>query len=108
MGGAPSHILGETLIQGGADVVNNPDWFKKKEVTHVVSICEATPRHELKGKIHLDVDDMMTTDLYQHFEETTNFIHKARGEGGRVYVHCAAGTDVHPPPPAPYCPLPRD
>jgi len=94
MGGRPSHILGDTLIQGGSDVLDQEQWFKDNKITHVVSICNLTPISSvaLQGRIHLDYDDIMTSDLYKHFEETTNFIHKARAQGGYVYVHCAAGT----------------
>ncbi len=91
MGGAPSHILDDSLIQGGSAVSNDKEWFEKKQITHCVSICDVSPQFSLQGKIHLNVDDCLTTDLYQYFEQTTQFIHEARGEGGNVYVHCAAG-----------------
>ncbi len=70
---------------------NDKEWFEKKQITHCVSICDVSPQFSLQGKIHLNVEDCLTTDLYQYFEQTTQFIHEARGEGGNVYVHCAAG-----------------
>ena len=119
MGAHPSHILHDNLIQGGMDVlvfpyqnpiltiatvfdyfcfrVKNKDWFERNGITHVVSVCDCTPAEELipsENKIHIDVDDCPSVDLYPHFVRTTQFIHKARSGGGKVFVHCAAGRVV--------------
>lgn len=98
MGGAPSHVLQESLIQGGSDVLNSKEWFEEKGITHVVSVCEMTPSSSitssLSNHMHINIEDLHSSDLSQYFEETTLFIHRARSSGGRVYVHCAAGTHL--------------
>ncbi|KAL6074413.1 Dual specificity protein phosphatase 16 [Balamuthia mandrillaris] len=94
MGGKPSHILGTTFIQGGSDVLRDGEWFRSNGVTDVVSICDVYPDRSIiseERNIWIDLYDVESTNLLDHFERTTRFIHKARASGGCVYVHCAAG-----------------
>ena len=106
MGGAPSLIIGGEgyddrgkLYQGGEDILDDGTWFAEHKITHLVSICHRTVGNEAAKEagipasqvIHIREQDMPTTDLFQHFERTTVFIHEARLKGGNVYVHCSAG-----------------
>eukprot|EP01087_Luapelamoeba_hula_P011934 TRINITY_DN3314_c0_g1_i1.p1 TRINITY_DN3314_c0_g1~~TRINITY_DN3314_c0_g1_i1.p1 ORF type:complete len:204 (+),score=35.23 TRINITY_DN3314_c0_g1_i1:45-614(+) len=91
MGGAPSRILDTTLVQGGLDV-GPSDWFETEGITHVVSICHESPgTFTDECRIHINVTDEPSTNLSPHFVRTSEFIHNARINEGRVYVHCAAG-----------------
>eukprot|EP01088_Endostelium_zonatum_P018965 TRINITY_DN6318_c0_g1_i1.p1 TRINITY_DN6318_c0_g1~~TRINITY_DN6318_c0_g1_i1.p1 ORF type:complete len:196 (-),score=30.18 TRINITY_DN6318_c0_g1_i1:82-669(-) len=96
MGPAPSRIIRDSYIQGPGTTCNDHQWFKTNGITHVVSICDVTvsPLAEIHEDniIHLStIHDHPFADLYTHLERTSKFIHKARVNGGKVYVHCAAG-----------------
>eukprot|EP00403_Amphidinium_massartii_P008132 CAMPEP_0178421560 /NCGR_PEP_ID=MMETSP0689_2-20121128/26709_1 /TAXON_ID=160604 /ORGANISM="Amphidinium massartii, Strain CS-259" /LENGTH=292 /DNA_ID=CAMNT_0020043073 /DNA_START=50 /DNA_END=925 /DNA_ORIENTATION=- len=93
MGGAPSFIL-PGLWLGGQDVLNDPTFFSKNGITHVLSLGPATPsdRIRLTGREHINVPDVPVADLRRHFAKVVRFIARSRHDsGGTVYVHCAAG-----------------
>mmetsp|Transcript_3996 Transcript_3996/g.5987 ORF Transcript_3996/g.5987 Transcript_3996/m.5987 type:complete len:219 (-) Transcript_3996:28-684(-) len=97
MGGAPSKILGDSLVQGGEDVLSDGQWFQKANIKTVVGICHRTVDHEAakidpKDVFWVNKNDMPSVNLAPHFEQTTEHIHRARAEKGHnVYVHCSAG-----------------
>mmetsp|Transcript_16008 Transcript_16008/g.36659 ORF Transcript_16008/g.36659 Transcript_16008/m.36659 type:complete len:292 (+) Transcript_16008:147-1022(+) len=93
MGGVPSLIL-PGLWLGGQDVLNDPTFFSKNGITHVLSLGPAVPseRIRLSGRDHINVPDIPNADLRKHFARVVRFISKSRHDSrGIVYVHCAAG-----------------
>ena len=100
MGGKPSLILdgagsSSTLWLGGMDVLEEVDFFKKNEITHVLSACQDIPVKEVLAlgihNLHIEIDDVETAQLAPHFEAVARWVHAARVAGGNVYIHCAAG-----------------
>jgi predicted protein tyrosine phosphatase len=96
MGGSPSRVLGETLIQGGEDVLDSREFFKTNNIVAVCGVCHRSvdvKKTKLKQKqvMWINKNDMPGVQLRPHFEDTTKFIHTARAGGGNVYVHCSAG-----------------
>ncbi|CAJ1338315.1 unnamed protein product, partial [Effrenium voratum] len=92
MGGAPSLIL-PNLWLGGQDVLENPEFFTKNNITCVLSLGPAAPgnRVRLLAREHINLPDVPTTDLSVHFPRIVHFIAGCRHNGHAVYVHCAAG-----------------
>ena len=98
MGGEPSKILHSsdadqqplrpTLLHGGANVLQDPDFYSTHGVTHALSICQAKPPPTagLTMVKHINESDLPTTNLLPHFETFIQFIHQARVSGGVVYV----------------------
>lgn len=108
MGGEPSKILHDSLrrdhdgdqtrsrpslLHGGANVLQDAEFFASNGVTCALSICQARPPASmgLQSIKHVNESDLPQTNLLPYFEEFVNFIHAARVNGGCVYVHCAAG-----------------
>jgi len=82
------------LWLGGQDVLNDPTFFSKNGITHVLSLGPAAPgeRIRLSGREHINVPDIPNADLRKHFTRVVRFISKSRHDSrGIVYVHCAAG-----------------
>lgn len=92
MGGAPSLIL-PNLWLGGQDVLDNPEFFSKNNITCVLSLGPAAPgqRIRLVAREHINLPDIVTADLSCHFTRIVRFIAGCRHNGHVVYVHCAAG-----------------
>jgi len=92
MGGAPSLIL-PNLWLGGQDVLDNPEFFSKNNITCVLSLGPAAPgqRIRLLAREHINLPDIVTADLSTHFTRIVRFIAGCRHNGHVVYVHCAAG-----------------
>lgn len=58
MGGEPSKILAEPpLFHGGANVLRDPEWFRRTRVTHTLSVCSQKPpvAFELQQVRQIDV-----------------------------------------------------
>uniref|UniRef100_A0A7S4PBD8 Protein-tyrosine-phosphatase n=1 Tax=Paramoeba aestuarina TaxID=180227 RepID=A0A7S4PBD8_9EUKA len=106
MGAAPSLIVGSDeyegkgyLFQGGEDILDDPAFFNRHNISHVVGICHRSVGTHVFDEtkltpdtvIHINELDSTTTNLYPYLERTTRFIHSARMGGGNVYVHCSAG-----------------
>eukprot|EP00164_Ancoracysta_twista_P006513 GFYU01009077.1.p1 GENE.GFYU01009077.1~~GFYU01009077.1.p1 ORF type:complete len:180 (+),score=25.30 GFYU01009077.1:123-662(+) len=91
MGGSPSRIL-PGLYHGGADVLDDEDWFAEERITHVLSLGNATPgvSKPLVRK-QVNVPDTEEANLYLHMDDIVQFIHDCRVNGGVCYVHCSAG-----------------
>lgn len=93
MGGAPSLILPGILL-GGMDVIEDPTFFTKNDITWVLSLGRDAPppRIKLAGREHINVPDTPQSDLGSHFSTIVRFIASGRHLQHRcVYVHCAAG-----------------
>jgi len=81
------------LWLGGQDVLDDLDFFRKNNITCVLSLGPATPsqRIRLAAREHVNLPDVPTADLSVHFPRIVRFISSARHNGHSVYVHCAAG-----------------
>lgn len=93
MGGAPSLVL-PGLWLGGQDVLHNPSFFAQHNINYVLSLGPSTPSDKIKfvARHHVNLPDMPSSDLGQHFSTVVNFIANCRhAEQGIIYVHCAAG-----------------
>jgi len=94
MGGAPSKIL-PALYLGGASALGG-DFLRTTGITHVLSLCrDSTPgpaaKEALTGHLHVPINDSLDADMRPHFAPCLKFIHEARKQGGRCYVHCMVG-----------------
>lgn len=66
-------------------------FFQDNNITHVVSVCGASPRLS-QPHVHvleITVDDDPSANLLAQFPKAVRFIHEGRLQGGSVYVHCA-------------------
>eukprot|EP00435_Cladocopium_sp_Y103_P026530 s2628_g6.t1 len=79
--------------QPGQDVLDNPEFFSKNNITCVLSLGPAAPgqRIRLVAREHINLPDIVTADLSCHFTRIVRFIAGCRHNGHVVYVHCAAG-----------------
>jgi protein-tyrosine phosphatase len=78
----PNLILGEKPTQEN---------LIKHNFTHVLSIIDSPL--ELTGFITkvVDIKDKHDSNIEEHFDSCTEFIHSALKEGGKIYVHCKMG-----------------
>lgn len=74
-------------------MIDSPAFFKDNQITACLSVCDASPteRVELELRLHIDLMDIPSANLSQHFEHIVIFLHEAQLEGHTTYVHCAAG-----------------
>ena len=70
----------------------NKHHLRRIGVTHVLSILEFEPPypHLFNYKV-IKVPDLVSTDLYSHFEECSTFMDEAFRSGNGCLIHCAAG-----------------
>ncbi|GAB1597750.1 dual specificity protein phosphatase 22-like [Argonauta hians] len=65
---------------------------KENNVTHILAVHDnAKPLLSDKTYLCILASDNPQQCLTQHFEESIEFIHKARLEGGGVLIHCLSG-----------------
>lgn len=64
----------------------------EKQISHILAVHD-NAKQLLTDKIYLCItaSDNPQQSLIPHFEESIEFIHKARAENGNVLVHCLAG-----------------
>ena len=87
----PDKIL-DGLYLAGANVARNHMALRKRGITHVLTVADIPPPWPDKFKYRqISVADESQTDLLSRFEEAHQFIDEARGAGGAILVHCAAG-----------------
>jgi len=88
----PSAVVNSTLYQGRGDQARNEVIMTTLGITHVVNISEHSNTFPHKVKyLRLPLDDMVSTNLSQHFHETYKFISDALQNQGRVLIHCNLG-----------------
>ncbi|XP_014774669.1 dual specificity protein phosphatase 22-B [Octopus bimaculoides] len=65
---------------------------KENQVTHILAVHD-NAKPLLADKVYLCIfaSDNPQQCLSQYFEESIDFIHKARQEGGGVLIHCLSG-----------------
>jgi dual specificity MAP kinase phosphatase len=81
------------LFLGSLEAAKNRHFLKKNNVTHILSVlrgARAFYPNDFTYKI-IHEDDSLSANLLQYFEETFEFIDRAREAGGGVLVHCASG-----------------
>ncbi|CAE1305196.1 unnamed protein product [Acanthosepion pharaonis] len=64
----------------------------ENQISHILAVHD-NAKELIEDKIYLCiiVSDSPQQSLIPHFEESIDFIHKARNENGRVLIHCLAG-----------------
>ena len=88
----PSAVVDGLLYQGRGDQARNEVVMTTIGITHIVNISEHTNAFPHKIKyLRLPLDDMVSTNLSQHFHETFEFIHDALEDKGCVLIHCNLG-----------------
>lgn len=88
----PSTIIDGLLYQGRGDQATNEKIVDTLGITHIVNISEHKNAFPNKIKyLKLQLEDMVTTNLSQHFEKTSSFIEDALSNNGHVLVHCNLG-----------------
>jgi len=88
----PSAIMDGVLYQGRGDQARNEKIMTTLGITHIVNISEHgnTFPHKIEY-FRLPLDDNVTTNLLQHFNQTYDFIKNALDSGGCVLIHCNLG-----------------
>ncbi|KAF3992979.1 hypothetical protein FT663_00332 [Candidozyma haemuli var. vulneris] len=97
-------ILGNIFLSSIEDVDGSVDLQKEYGITHVVSVLEGSVPQVLKEKyqhLQIEVQDLETSNLLEHFNTTNEFIDSAlvqsteegdqKKHHGAVLVHCAQG-----------------
>lgn len=91
MGSSISLVLPH-LYLGSAEEIDDPKFFEKFSIKHVVSVSRCRPHPEFcLNVLHINEIDNKNTDLLQYWEQTTIFIHKAREAEENVFIHCKQG-----------------
>jgi len=91
-GSEPSQILDFLFI--GSKNTSSLENLKRKQIKSVVNCCalDWKPKYPLFiSAIYFRAPDHKNYDISQHFEESYQFIEKARERGEKVLVHCVAG-----------------
>lgn len=66
--------------------------LKSNNITHILSIIEdPVPYYKHIDYLLIHAHDSPTQELTKFFEESIEFIHRARCQGGNVLVHCRVG-----------------
>ena len=89
----PSVILDNQLYQGRGDQASNPVIIQFLSITHILN-ASTEHKNAFPSKIKylkIALEDNSETNMFQHFYETSDFIHAAITTGGRVLVHCNQG-----------------
>lgn len=91
----PSHVFDQFLFLGGHWSFNNPELLSHIGITHVLNLAQELPldKRYSKNKIkvkHIKAIDSESYYLRNHFDESFNFIDKARDSGGKfkVFIRC--------------------
>jgi len=88
----PSAIFEGCMYQGRGDQARNEIVMTTLGITHVVNISDHTNSFPHKIKyLRLPLDDMASTNLHTHFNDTYQFISEALDTDGCVFVHCNLG-----------------
>ena len=89
-------------ITGNDCDAKNKDLLIKEGITHIINVTKDIPFYHEKSKhikieyLRVPVDDEYGVDLKKYFEETNEFIDKAKRKNGKVLVHCQAGISRSP------------
>jgi atypical dual specificity phosphatase len=93
MGDGMSKVT-DQLYQGSARDAENARKLEAVGITHIVSLAgSGSLDFQVAGVEYLRVqcEDVPKEDIARHFSTTSKFIHRARGSGGTVLVHCFQG-----------------
>ncbi|PRQ19585.1 putative phosphoric monoester hydrolase [Rosa chinensis] len=84
----------EGLFLGSVGAAKNWKKLKDLNVTHMLTVANSLPPKYPNHFVYkvLNVEDRITTDLRQHFNECFNYIEEAKTSGGGVLVHSFAGS----------------
>lgn len=95
-----SEILTGKIFLGPAYLieVNSPKELKKRNITHVINLCQNLEyNHNNRFKIlHLPIKDRSTEDISKYFDLANNFIKDALQNDGKVFIHCQKGISRSP------------
>ena len=89
-------------ITGNDCDAKNKDLLIKEGITHIINVTTDIPFYHEKSKhikieyLRVPVDDEYGVDLKKYFEETNEFIDKAKRKNGKVLVHCDTGISRSP------------
>ena len=78
---------------GSYNAAKNRFWLTRNNITHILTVASGlddVPRSYFKTKT-VQVEDLGSEDLYNHFEDCISFIEEALDSNGGVLVHCVAG-----------------
>ncbi|KAJ1929843.1 tyrosine protein phosphatase yvh1 [Tieghemiomyces parasiticus] len=90
---ADAHLIHPHLYLGNYDAASDRRFLEHARITHILSMgTDLHPRFPGQFKyLQIDIYDMKSEDIMQHFPETYAFIRNAIMSGGNVLVHCHAG-----------------
>ncbi|ESO12587.1 hypothetical protein HELRODRAFT_93352 [Helobdella robusta] len=71
----------------------SPEKIQKRNVTTVINAALEIPEVDIPGVAvkHLQVYDVATANINQHFDECADLIHATKQAGASSLVHCALG-----------------
>lgn len=85
-------LIDDKLYLGNLFDAKKSEHLKSLNITHILivgnGLCKLFP-NEFTYK-HIKIDDESTENIYQHFNESIDFINNGINSGG-VFVHCAFG-----------------
>jgi len=92
-----AEILPDNVIPGlyisGADAAENVQGLKATRISHILSLCGASPTfpQDFQYLVFRDIIDAPWQDMISYLPNCVQFIERGLAEGGGVLVHCAAG-----------------
>ena len=84
----------ENLYLGSVQATKEPSTLENLGITHILSLGVQPLRlpNGLADTMFVDVDDHELAEIYPHLGNIVNFIGLAINRGGKVLVHCFAGS----------------
>lgn len=92
-----SQIEPQIYLGGMLEYGKNPQWFKEKKITHILSIGYSPRKSEyenfkISGIKIIHGEDEPITDLFSYFQPIFEWIEKVKSNPNNViYVHCHMG-----------------
>ncbi|KAF8918266.1 hypothetical protein BGZ58_004883, partial [Dissophora ornata] len=82
------------LYLGGSQPTESKAYMKTQGITHILQVADMwTPQYPADFTYEIiPVQDTDQTNLIKYFPDTYSFINGALESGGKVFVHCQAGS----------------
>lgn len=93
----PIHEIIPSVYVSQLTVAQNKKILKKYGITHIVNLSQH-PNCFPNSFTYLTIDipDSIDVDISRHFKHSSNFIHDAIKNNGKVLIHCYAGLSRSP------------
>lgn len=96
-----SIILPEKLFLGDIGYTYDSEFLIEYNIKHIITILENDHKTKAMVDLHINhvlikLDDNETEPIYDIFDFSSNYIHKALEKNENVLVHCFAGVSRSP------------